>query len=452
MADKKAVNKEDGGVLRLSLFDLPLATGRVMEKFTLYTRLNSHLTFKNIVLGIGLATFLIFLARAVSLQFAFLFLALMGLTGLMLLERSGRRKWEHDLAGQLQRMNADYERLVRDAARNRNDTASLRKKLSDAAGTLARSYDKKSGVSALEQHTVMAVVEQLSRLSDIPREDHQSGAELLEAFDPAILEKAASLKGADEIEIGKRLTDDQVLQLVNAAVRADRVDLFLQPIVNLPQRKLRFYETFSRIRIMNDIYLPARRYIEIAMQHNLMPVIDNLLLLRGLQVVRNAVDVDYNRAFFFNITSLTLNDPKFMGDLVEFISQNRVLAPQLIFELGQNDLATMSEEALPVLDGLSRLGCRFSMDQVRNISFDHAGLETRHIRFIKIDAGLLLSELGEEDGLLRLKRMKSELDRNGIDMIVEKIETDRQLLELLDIEIDYGQGYLFGKPSLYGKT
>ncbi|MBI3440230.1 MAG: EAL domain-containing protein [Proteobacteria bacterium] len=240
-----------------------------------------------------------------------------------------------------------------------------------------------------------------------------------------------------------------MLQLVDTAVKKDQVDLFLQPIVNLPQRKLRFYETFSRIRIMPDAYLPATRYIELAMKQEMMPAIDNLLLLRGLQVVRNTAVGDYNRAFFFNITSLTLNDPKFMGDLVEFISQNRMLAPQLIFELGQKDLATMSIDALPTLEGLSKLGCRFSMDQVRDIAFDLEYLESRHIRFIKIDAPLLLSELKEEGGVSRMKRMKAELDHSGIDVIVEKIETDRQLLDLLDVEIDYGQGYLFGKPALH---
>ena len=85
------------------------------------------------------------------------------------------------------------------------------------------------------------------------------------------------------------------------------------------------------------------------------------------------------------------------------------------------------------------------------MAFDPDYLEARHIRFIKIEASLLLSELREAEGLPRLKRMKSGLDRSGIDLIVEKIETDGQLLELLDIEIDYGQGYLFGKPELYEK-
>jgi cyclic-di-GMP phosphodiesterase, flagellum assembly factor TipF len=163
------------------------------------------------------------------------------------------------------------------------------------------------------------------------------------------------------------------------------------------------------------------------MQQDLVPVIDNLLLLRGLQVLRDTEEHNFNSAFFCNITSLTLNDPKFMGDLVEFISQNRTLAPRLVFEMAQQDLATMSPDILPVLSGLASLGCRFSMDQVRSLSFDLAHLEARHVRFIKVEAGVVLQELKEPGGLARMKRLKSELDRNGI-------------------------GYLFGKPALHEKA
>lgn len=444
MADKQntASKKADDPVIRLGLFERPLASGKTAEKFTLY----NYLTFRNIVLGIAGTTFLIFLGSAVSARVAFLLAGLFGLLGLLLLEMSSRRKWEHALMERLRHMTADYERLVREVARNRNDTGELRKKLSDAAGTMVRNYDNPAG-EKVEQRMFMAIARQISMLGETV---HEAPTEEREKDDET-LPFSASLRELDESELGKRLTDDQVLQLVHAALEKDRIDLFLQPIVGLPQRKLRFYETFSRIRIMSDVYLPAIRYIEVALRQDLMPVIDNLLLLRGLQVIRNTAEGDYSRAFFFNITSLTLNDPKFMADLVEFIAQNRTLAPQLIFELGQKDLATMGADVLPIFDGLSKLGCRFSMDQVRSLSFDFAHLDSRHIRFIKVEASLLMSELQEMNGLQRLKRLKAELDRKGIDLIVEKIETDRQVAELLDVEVDYGQGYLFGKPLLTGK-
>jgi cyclic-di-GMP phosphodiesterase TipF (flagellum assembly factor) len=437
-------NKPENNVVKLSLFERPLASGKAPEKFTLY----SYLTFKNIVIGLGILALLVFLGSAVSLRMAFLAASLLGLFFMILAEISSRRRWEEDMLGQLQRMSNDYDRLVRDVARNRNDTALLRKSLSNAAATVARSYDKTPG-EPIEQRMIKGLVDQLLKLSDIPEESLQEEVEIIPEQDLEIPDEPPN---TDAEKVGLHLTEAQVLQLVKTAARQDRIDLFLQPIVGLPQRKLRFYEMLSRIRIKPGSYLPASRYVSIAHKQDLLPIIDNLLLLRGLQIIRNTEDSNYNRAFFFNITSLTLNDPKFMGDLVEFIAQNRTLAPRLIFELAQADLATMNADILPVLDGLSKLGCRFSMDQVKSLAINFDQLDQRHIRFVKVDAAILMKVLKEDSGLQRLKRLKSEFDRNGIDLIVEKIETDRQLLEVLEIDVDYGQGYLFGKPVLHDKN
>lgn len=402
-----------------------------------FAALQPHLTFRNIVIALGLATFLIFIGSVVSARIAFLFAALLCLAAMMAVEMVSRRKWEKEMTAQLQRMNGDYDRLVRETARNRNDLLLLKKSLADA-GAAARGLGRMQASEglAVEQRMIKSLAEQLSRLGGADDNDATP-------LDIGALEK--SLPQATPDAIVKNLTDEQVLGLVRAAVKQDRIDLFMQPIVNLPQRKMRFFEMFSRIRIKPQVYLAAERYIEVAIRQDLAPSIDNLLLLRSLQMIRDTGDDGH--AYFCNITSLTLNDPKFMGDLVEFIAQNRDLAPRLVFELGQRDLASISADTLPVLGGLSRLGCRFSMDLVKSISFDYAQLEARRIRFIKVEAGLLLKELKDSGGLRRLKRMKAELDTNGIDMIVEKIESEKQLIELLDLDIDYGQGYLFGKPE-----
>jgi len=70
------------------------------------------------------------------------------------------------------------------------------------------------------------------------------------------------------------------------------------------------------------------------------------------------------------------------------------------------------------------------------------------INFLKIDAKKLIELCASQDGEMNLARLKSRLDRSGLELIVEKFETEESLIELLDFEIDYGEGYLFGKPDL----
>ncbi|MDY0008358.1 MAG: EAL domain-containing protein [Bdellovibrionales bacterium] len=404
----------------------------------------SFLTFRNIVVALGLLTFMIVLGSVASPRVAFLVTALVALAGFVAAEMAARRRWEAAIAEEMRRMDHDYERLVREVARNRNDMADLRRTLADA-GAAARRFGQQqdnhapAAANGIEQRMIKEIAEQLSRLG-APAAQETAGRAVEDRAD------LPDVAGVTAENVSRVLSDEQVMAFVRHAVARDSIDLFLQPIVNLPQRKPRFFEMLSRVRIKDEIYLPADRYIAVAMQHDMVPVIDNLLLLRALQYIRDAGENAAGRAWFCNITSLTLNDPKFMGDLVEFIAQYRVLAPRLVFELGQEDLASMRADSLPVLDGLSRLGCRFSMDNVQEVSFDFAHLEARHIRFVKIDAALIVAEMHSIGGRDRVQRLKAAFDRRGIDLIVEKIESEKQLIELLDIEIDYGQGYLFGKP------
>ena len=69
------------------------------------------------------------------------------------------------------------------------------------------------------------------------------------------------------------------------------------------------------------------------------------------------------------------------------------------------------------------------------------------VRF-ELDAQRLLHASREAEPRLDLKRFKSALDRNQIDLIVERIEKESILVELLDHPIDFGQGFLFGEPKM----
>jgi cyclic-di-GMP phosphodiesterase, flagellum assembly factor TipF len=235
---------------------------------------------------------------------------------------------------------------------------------------------------------------------------------------------------------------ERILDVVRASLRDDRVDLVLQPIVSLPQRKRRFYECFSRLRTGDGAMILPEQYVALAERAGLITAIDNMLLFRCVQLVRKVHRTKENVDFFCNISPHTLTDSDFFGDFVEFLESNEELAPHLIFEFGQTDFARWSEAGAGLLDRLAHLGCRFSLDRIIDLNLDPPALAERQIRFVKVEIGRLLTGAQLDHGLLRALR------RHRIDLIVEKIEDENRLIELLDYEIDFGQGYLFGAPRL----
>jgi cyclic-di-GMP phosphodiesterase TipF (flagellum assembly factor) len=241
------------------------------------------------------------------------------------------------------------------------------------------------------------------------------------------------------------LGESEILDAVREALRRDQVDLYLQPIVSLPQRKIRYYECFSRIRTGAESVILPEQFIDVTARAGLLGAIDNILLFRCVQLVRRAQKRRHNVGFFCNISAHTLGDRAFFADFSDFIAANAELASQLVFELNQSDVANRWEEVSPFLMRLARLGFTFSLDRVTDINLDVAELTRRHFRFVKLDvSGMLAKAKSDAKGIAELKR---SLDRAGIDLIVEKIEDEAKLIEALDFQIDFGQGYLFGGPQ-----
>ncbi|HSV02956.1 MAG TPA: EAL domain-containing protein, partial [Phenylobacterium sp.] len=71
-----------------------------------------------------------------------------------------------------------------------------------------------------------------------------------------------------------------LFETVRAALTENRVDLYLQPILALPQRRTVFYESFSRLRDESGRVLMPAEYLAVAEPAGLVTAIDNLLLFR----------------------------------------------------------------------------------------------------------------------------------------------------------------------------
>ena len=59
------------------------------------------------------------------------------------------------------------------------------------------------------------------------------------------------------------LGERQILDLLRDGLRENRVEIALQPIVSLPQRKRRFFECYSRIKAADGRVLVPEQYLAI---------------------------------------------------------------------------------------------------------------------------------------------------------------------------------------------
>ena len=245
-----------------------------------------------------------------------------------------------------------------------------------------------------------------------------------------------------------------LLEVVRDALAHNRVDLYLQPVVGLPQRRTVFYESFSRLRDETGRVMMPAEYLAVAEPEGLVTAIDNLLLFRCVQIVRRLAKQDRKVGIFCNIALASLADEVFFPQFLEFLSENRDLSGALIFELGQAPYGQRGATEARNMAKLADLGFRFSLDKVTDLELDVLDLQRSDVKFLKISAPTLLEQLIEEEGRLALRSLKdiqasdfaALMRRYGVEIIAEKVETERQVIDVLELDIAYGQGHLFGEP------
>ncbi|WGM37749.1 EAL domain-containing protein [Caulobacter sp. NIBR1757] len=361
-------------------------------------------------LAIGLATFI----GALGLCFAFHGLIAMALDNARLSDEINTvREANLILADQLEKVDA---------------------KLGEIVETVAVDAMRRSEALTSEVHQLEDLVQKMSdRLED------------------QLTHQVSAARGQTR---GRNPQSAALLDTVRDALADNRVDLYLQPIVSLPQRRTVFYESFSRLRDETGRVMMPAEYLSVAEPMGLVAAIDNLLLFRCVQIVRRLARQDRKVGIFCNISLGSLSDESFFPQFLEFLSANKDLAGALIFELGQAAFDQRGPVEARHMARLADLGFRFSLDKVTDLDLDFQDLARADIKFIKVGAQMLLDQLEETEGRLIIRSLPdlhasdfARLTRRyGVETIVEKVESERQIVDILDLDMAFGQGHLFGEP------
>jgi cyclic-di-GMP phosphodiesterase TipF (flagellum assembly factor) len=260
---------------------------------------------------------------------------------------------------------------------------------------------------------------------------------------PAAPKSTAPVPASSGIFKGK--SEEESLAMIRGAVEASRIDLYLQPILTLPQRKVRYYEAMTRLRLDDGSLVLPGDFMGLAERAGLMPRIDNLLLFRCVQVLRRLLMKNREIGLFCNISLASLNDPVVFPQLLQFLEANRALAPSLTLEFMQDAFRSLGPLESESLVSLREIGFRFSMDQVQDLQFGPRDLSERGIKFVKVPASLLLNRVPESADI-HTADLSDLLGRHGISLIAERIEAESVVVDLLDYDVRFGQGFLFSPP------
>jgi cyclic-di-GMP phosphodiesterase, flagellum assembly factor TipF len=241
------------------------------------------------------------------------------------------------------------------------------------------------------------------------------------------------------------LDREAIIAAIRSAIDGGHVELYLQPVVALPQRKLRYYEALSRLKADNGDVVAAGDFLPYAEAGLLMPKLDHFAVSRCVQIVRRLVLKNRDIGLFCNLSTATLADPGF-AKLLELMDANRAVAPALVFAFTQSAVRAMGPIEHASLAALAERGFRFSMDNLTDFRVNAGELNERGFRFVKAPARLFFNRLGAISSDIPPAEFSDVLGRFGIDLIADRIEHEDTVVDLLDYDVRFGQGALFSPP------
>lgn len=164
--------------------------------------------------------------------------------------------------------------------------------------------------------------------------------------------------------------------------------------------------------------------------------------------VRSCPLLASHHKIFINVNSGIMKDPQFVSGQTRHWLAERGLAPeQVVFELTERSSIDDFEEAKKTLDHYRSQGYEIAIDDAgAGYSSLQAIVELRP-DYIKLDRSLVQNADRDEMKKHMLRTFVRFAKRMQIRIVAEGIERSEELQLVRMMGIDFGQGYLIGRPS-----
>jgi Amt family ammonium transporter len=270
--------------------------------------------------------------------------------------------------------------------------------------------------------------------------------------------KAAKDRGRNRVEVYqdtdasiiRRRDDMLIIGRLRTALDEGRFEVFGQPITSLQQPEpKRRYEMLLRLIDENNALVLPGRFMSAATRYQLLPQLDRCVVthvLSKLQAARTTpgfVPLHVS----INLSGPTISEPEFMDWLLDAIQSSGVPGDWLSFELTETAAVGNLQRAQILIDQLGQRGCRFALDDFGTGLSSLAHLQTLNFSMLKIDGSFVRDLLINERSASLVRAVAQLASSMGMETVAEYVETRAICNRLIELQVQYGQGYALGRPA-----
>ena len=262
----------------------------------------------------------------------------------------------------------------------------------------------------------------------------EHGRDRIDVFDDRLRDKAV-----------RRLSVEQQLR---RALDDNRMEVFYQPVIRVPDGRVTGAEALVRMRSEEGQILGPGLFVDVAEETGLINRLGAFVLQTAVRRAATwAGPAPESRATIsVNVSARQLADATFPTQVADVLAQSELLPRQLCLELTESVLIDANPITERVLAQLTELGVRIGLDDFGTGFSSLAYLKRFPIDFVKIDR-TFTDGLGVDENDTAIVRATIALAHSlGLTVVAEGVERLSHLELLRELRCDFAQGYLFSPP------
>lgn len=240
---------------------------------------------------------------------------------------------------------------------------------------------------------------------------------------------------------------DKKLEALNYIIANKEIKTVFQPIISLNNGSVLGHEALSRITHESEIGNPEMLF-KVAGEYNKLWELERLCRTKSLESAYEFMIPPYSKKLFLNVNPSIMHDESFKeGWTQEFLQKYRIVPNNIIFEITERNVITDMAGFRSTIEHYKRQNYRIAIDDA---GAGYSGLNLIsdvNPNYIKLDMNLIRG-IDKDNLKYALVRGMVELSKvSSIYLIAEGIETYEELTTLINLGVQYGQGYYIQKPQ-----
>ena len=236
---------------------------------------------------------------------------------------------------------------------------------------------------------------------------------------------------------------------INDALRDDRFELCLQRIMPLGEEKLgEHYEVLIRMRDERGELVMPGQFLPAAERYHLAGRIDRWVVGHTLDWLKaNPGVTERLKLCAINLSGQSLGNDRMLAYILETLERTGVPPKKLCFEVTETAAVADVMQATRFMNILRSRGCSFSLDDFGSGFSSFGYLKHLPVDILKIDGSFVREIANSSVDLAMVKSINEMGHLLGKRTVAEFVESDVEIALLRGVNVDYAQGYAFGRPT-----